>query len=251
MSQPFSQLSGLVLRAEPSGDTGVRLAVLTHEMGLQRLKARGAKRRGSKLLAYTQPLVYANFTVFDFRGHLMLNDAEARSFFAVLRTDLRKLALGIYFAEVAERLSEQDRYDDAPLRLTLKALDRLCAKPKETEKTKAAFEWRAAALAGYRPHVETCAVCGHPPQHPVMQIGQGHVYCRDCQSPGETDAVPLEFGGWQAVRHVVSCPDNRVFAFETNAKGWQTAGEQFLQTQLAHQFAGLTYYKGLEQKYRG
>jgi DNA repair protein RecO (recombination protein O) len=248
MNDAYTKLTGLILRSEPSGDSSVLLTVLTHENGLIRIKAKGAKRRGSKLSAYTQPLVYADLTVFDYRGWYMLNEAEARSFFTPLRSDLRKLTIAAYFAEVAERLSEHDRSDSAPLRLTLSALHQLCGNTRSIETIKAIFEWRAAVLAGYAPQAELCGVCAAVPSQPVLYVSDGIVCCSRCRTPDARDAVfHLDNGSRKAIRHIVSCPDNRLFSFETDAEVWRAAGELYLQTQLSHGFESLVYYNGLRK----
>lgn len=242
MSQPFTSLDGLTLRVLPYGDSSVHLLVLTREQGKVMLRVRGARRRGSPLLAYAEPLVYARYTVFDYRGRLTVEDAEAHSFFMPLRSSVGKLALATYFADIAERLAEGDA-DDGLLTLTLTALHYLAEDKYVPSHIKAVYEWRTALLAGYRPALDTCAVC-EKTNPSVLRIDSGTACCTACDTklPRER-TIKLQAGDCQAIRHIVSAPLGRCFAFETDSPAWQTAAELYLQTHLAHGFDSLVYYR--------
>ena len=55
---------------------------------------------------------------------------------------------------------------------SLHALDKMPDKPLPL--VKAAFEWKAMALAGYEPLIDNCGVCGAPLQLGV-EVGLGGV----------------------------------------------------------------------------
>ena len=72
---------------------------------------------------------------------------------------------------------------------------------------RAAFEARAAALAGYEPSLENCAACGKAPVSPYFYPEFGEIVCnncRNCKSPGE--ALPCPEPVYNAFKHFVSAP---------------------------------------------
>ncbi|MCL2546804.1 MAG: DNA repair protein RecO [Oscillospiraceae bacterium] len=211
MSQIFSELDALVLRATPYGDNSAYLLVLSRQHGKVMLRARGARRRKSPLLAFVEPLVYARFSVFDYRERLTINDAEAHSFFVPLRSDVRKLALATYMADVADVVADGDRQDDALLRLMLTALHKLSGTQYTLEHIKAVFEWRIAAIAGYQ-----------------LEAPQGL----------SSDRV-------KAIHHSQTAPTERAFSFVVSDDDWRDEAEDYLQTHLAHAFESLVFYKRL------
>ena len=59
---------------------------------------------------------------------------------------------------------------------SLHALDKMQEKPLAL--VKAAFEWKAMALAGYEPLIDGCAVCGAAvPEEPRFHLREGVLHC--------------------------------------------------------------------------
>ena len=85
------------------------------------------------------------------RNSLVVDEAVAQELFLPLRQDIERLALASYFAQVAEVLSREEDPDEALLSLTLNALAALSRPDPDSRKIKAAFEFRAACIAGYTP----------------------------------------------------------------------------------------------------
>ena len=110
---------GLVLRAVDYKETDKILTVLTDEGGKRTVKARGCRRRGSRLAAAAQLLVYSDMTLFEYRDYYTLNEAETLEQFLGVRTDVALLSLGSYFAEVMEAVAEEGRGEPALLSLIL------------------------------------------------------------------------------------------------------------------------------------
>ena len=147
---------GLVLRTTEYKETDRILTVLTAEDGLLTLKARGVRSNRSKLKGACQLLTYAEFTVSEARGFRFISEATAIEMFAGLRNDIVLLALGSYFAQLAEVLSQEDAASPALLSLILNALYALSKLQKPPRLVKAATELRLAAIAGYQPELSGC-----------------------------------------------------------------------------------------------
>ena len=244
------QTRGLVLRETNYKESDKILTVLTQEGGRRTVKARGCRRRGSRLAAAAQLLVYSEMTLFEYRGLCTLDEAESLEQFRGLRGDLTLLALGSYFAEAAEAVSVEGRGDPALLSLVLNALYALDTLKKPPALVKAAFELRLMCLAGYEPLLDACAICGRPePEAPKLHLQEGVLCCGGCRrQAGEGGAAPLTPGALAAMRHVVYGDPKRLFSFRLDPGGLASMGaacEGFALTQLERGFRTLDFYKEL------
>ena len=110
---------GLVLREVNYKESDKLLTVLTAEGGKRTVKARGCRRKGSPLAAAAQLLVYSDMTLFEYRDYFTLNEAESLQQFWRVRSDLERLSLASYFAEVMEAVALHLRRGDLPPRWSL------------------------------------------------------------------------------------------------------------------------------------
>ncbi len=237
---------GLVLRTTEYKETDRILTVLTAEDGLLTLKARGVRSNRSKLKGACQLLTYAEFTVNEARGFRFISEATAIEMFAGLRNDIVLLALGSYFAQLAEVLSQEDAASPALLSLILNALYALSKLQKPPRLVKAATELRLAAIAGYQPELSGCCVCGNP-EPDRFSIADGTLECAACRS-GDGVRMPLSPASLAAMRYILSCPEKKLFSFSISGaaeKELCDAAESYLLTQLERSFYTLDFYKSL------
>lgn len=243
----YTKTLGLVLREVEYKDADKLLTVLTKDRGKMTLRARGVRSRSSRLKAGCQLLAYSEFTIFENRSSMVVDEAVAQELFLPLRQDIELLALASYFAQVAEVLSREEDPDEALLSLTLNALAALCRPEADQRKIKAAFEIRAACIAGYSPMLDGCVVCGsETPDR--FHVSGGFLRCSAC--PGEDTGLrlPVSPGSLAALRYLAACPPKRVFAFqlgESAQKELSDIAETYLLTQLERGFFTLDFYKSL------
>lgn len=190
---------GLVLREVNYKESDKLLTVLTAEGGKRTVKARGCRRKGSPLAAAAQLLVYSDMTLFEYRDYFTLNEAESLQQFWRVRSDLERLSLASYFAEVMEAVAVEGRPDPPALSLILNSLYALDRLNRPLELVKAAFELKLMCLEGYEPLLDACAVCGAPePEPPLFHLNEGVLCCAACRTEaGEGAAVPLEGEPWR------------------------------------------------------
>ncbi|MCQ2451610.1 MAG: DNA repair protein RecO [Oscillospiraceae bacterium] len=239
---------GLILREVPYKETSKILTVLTADEGKLTVSAKGVRRRGSKLAPATQLLTFSDMTLSGNHERWTLTEAVPVEMFEGLRTDLELLALGSYFAQLLEAVSDEDMPNPAVLSLGLKALYRLSEGKGEPGLTKAAFELRLMALSGYMPALEGCCVCGREePLNPRLEVQAGTLRCRDCrEDTAYTETMALCEGALAAMRHILSGDDKRVFSFtlgQEAAGRLERAAERYTLAQLDRGFSTLDYYK--------
>ncbi|MEH2937280.1 DNA repair protein RecO [Oscillospiraceae bacterium 44-5] len=242
----------LVLRTVDYKETDKILTLLTQDQGKLTASARGCRKKGSAIAAGCQLLAWAEVVLYDYQGRWSVKEAAVERLFQGVRDDIERLALGCYFAEVTELLAVEGEENPELLSLilnSLHALDKLPEKPLPL--VKAAFEWKAMALAGYEPLIDGCAVCGaHPSENPRFHLREGVLHCAKCRGEvGEGISMPLSLPALAALEHIVHGDPKRLFSFRLEGeplKELADAAEAYLHTQLERGFSTLDYYKSLQ-----
>lgn len=240
----------LVLREVNYKESDKILTVLTAEEGKLTLSARGCRKKGSPIAAASQLLVWSELTLYEYKGRWAVKEADTERQFNGVRSDLDKLALASYFAEVTEALAEEGQPEPGLLSLILNCLHGLDKLALPLGQIKTAFEWKAMALAGYEPMTDSCAVCGkETPEDPRINLGEGVIHCGSCRSQvGEGISMPLSPAALAALRHIVRGDPKRLFSFrvdEASLKQLGDASEAYLMTQLERGFRTLDFWKSL------
>lgn len=244
----YLNTKGLVVRVTPYNDTDALLSVLTPNHGKLTVKARGLRRKNSPLIAPCQLLAYADFTLFEYRNMYTINEAHSVELFSALRKDLQKLALGSYFAQAAEMMSQEDLPNPELLSLVLNCLYGLSKLNVPETLIKAVFELRSACLSGYTPDLYGCYRCGcDTPDR--FDLSAGRLECVACRDPGSTGLrMPITPGVLDAMRYICSCDSQRLFSFrasEDTLESLSYVTESYLSTQLERGFSALDFYKSL------
>ena len=245
----YFKTQGLVLRETEYKDADKLLTVLTKDRGKLTLRARGVRSKSSRLKSGCQLLAYSEFTVFENRGFHLVDEAVPIALFMPLRSDIEKLSLASYFAQVAEVLSQEDSPDSELLSLCLNAMYALAELEKPQVLIKAAFELRVACQAGYLPEVHGCTVCGNPEADRFL-VAAGVLQCAGCLSGEDTGLrMPVHSGTLNALRYITSCELKRLFSFrlgEDCLKELSDIAETYLLTQIERGFFTLDFYKSMK-----
>jgi len=244
----YMTLKGVVLRVTDYNDRDALLTLLTQRNGKLTAKVRGLRRKNSPLTAPCQLLAYGEFTLFEYRGQYTVNEASALELFTPLRRDLERLALGTYFAQAAEILSQEDQPSGELQALLLNCLYALSRLPLPRDQVKAVFELRAACLSGYTPDLFGCHICGN--QSPDrFDLSAGHLECAGCRDSGSGGLrMPVTPAMLEAMRYICLCDPKRLFSFQLGQEALRQLSsltEAYLATQLERGFSTLDFYKSL------
>ena len=244
----YLTIRGVVLRVTDYNDRDALLTVLRRNHGKLTVKARGLRRKNSPLIASSQLLAFAEFTLFEYRSQYTINEAHSIELFQGLRRDLTKLSLGTYFAQAAELISQEDLPNPELQSLVLNCLYALDKLEISQELIKAVFELRCACLAGYTPDLYGCHVCGS--QSPdVFDLSSGHLECKTCRSQLSMGIrLPVTPALLDAMRYICFCEPKKLFSFRVGTdtlKMLSDLTEAYLLTQLEQGFSTLDFYKSL------
>ena len=186
-------------------------------------------------------------TLYEYQGRWAVKEAVTDREFAGMRGDIEKLALGCYFAEMAELLSVEDVPAPELLSLLLNSLHALDKMDTPAAQVKAAFELKIMCLAGYEPVLDACAVCGVEPEQPAFHLSEGVLHCAACREEvGEGISMPLSPSAVSAMRHVAYGDPKRLFSFRLDDVSLKQMGdtcEAYVLTQLERGFGTLDFYK--------
>lgn len=243
----YLTVQALVLRVTDYNDRDALLTLLTREQGKLTVKARGLRRKNSPLVAPCQLLAYGDFTLFEYCGSYTINEATAIELFTPLRRDLVKLSLGTYFAQCASVIAQEDLPNPELLSLVLNCLYGLSVLELPEEQVKAAFELRAACIAGYTPDLFGCRVCGSQ-EAAYFDLSGGALLCENCRSGGTGIRLPVTPTMTEAMRYVTYCDSRKLLGFRMGKESLEQLSsltEAYLTTQLEQGFSTLDFYKSL------
>ena len=245
----YKTLRGLVLREVKYKESSKILTILTEEEGKITAEAKGVLRRGTKCAASAQALVWSELTLSEYRGRYTLTEGSVLEDFAALRQELSDYALGFYFAELMEAVSDEDSPNAALLHLGLNALFALSRKLYDPQHIKAVFELRLSCLAGFAPALERCSDCARRDiDAPRLSLFGGAVHCAGCAPNAPGKSLPLCQASLAAMRHVTGANAKKIYSFtldEPSARRFQTACEEYVLAQLDRSFKTLDYWKGV------
>ena len=199
------------------------------------------------MIAPCQLLAYGEFTLFEYRGMYTINEAHSIELFRNLRRDLTKLSLGTYFAQVTEVISQEDLPNPELQSLLLNSLYALAQLNLPEMLVKAAFEMRAACLAGYTPDLFGCHICGKDSAD-CFDLSAGQLECLGCRTGEGGIRVPVNAGIIHALQYLSGCESKKLFSFslgDDNLEKLSTLTEAYLTTQLERGFSTLDFYKSL------
>ncbi len=239
---------GLVLRVTPYKDTDALLTVLTGEYGKLTVKARGLRRKNSPLAAPCQLLAYGEFTLFEYKSMFTVNEAHTIELFPQIHKDLELLALGTYFAQAADVLSQEDVPNPELLSLVMNCLYILSQKKTDMRQIKSVFELRLACISGYAPDLSGCHICSGEAAD-RFDISEGRLECHRCRDLlSHGIRLPISAGTLDAMRYICFCDPKRLFSFsvaDSTLDELSSVSESYLTTQLERGFSALDFYKSL------
>jgi DNA repair protein RecO (recombination protein O) len=190
----------VVLRSLRFGEADRILHVYTLELGRVGAIAKGARKTRSRFGGRLEPLSHVELVLHVGSGELAtVTGAALVHSHAPAREHPYRLSVGLIGAEAMLRLfPEQERSDRAFTALTrfLDLLDVPSTRERgrpELDPLGIAFQLKLLWVAGYLPHLGSCAECGADGPFVGFSARAGGVVCRACS--GETDALVLSPAG--------------------------------------------------------
>ena len=241
---------GLIIREQPTGERDRLVTVLTRDIGVIRAFVNGARNPKNKNSASTGLLCYSKLSIDKTqKGVYTIREATAKEVFFSLRSDIVRLSLAQYFAELAIELSPREDNSDEFLRLLLTSIYYVSENKKPLGIIKAATELRMLSLGGYMPDIVACENCGEYESETMhFSTFSGKIWCDKCIPDEKT--VKVSSGVIAAMRHICFSPDERVFSFTLSKDGimaLQAVSEKFLKSVTMRYYKTLDFYKSMTE----
>ncbi len=149
--QGITEITGMVLKAEPMNDYDRRVVFLTKEKGKISAFARGARKPNSKLLAATNPFCFGTFKLYEGRTSYNVMEAEVTNYFEGLREDYESAYYGMYFLEVMDYYTRENNDEKEMLKLLYQSLRALMHEGLSNVLVRYIFEMKAMVINGEFP----------------------------------------------------------------------------------------------------
>lgn len=178
---------GIVLKYTNLGEADKLLTILTRSKGKIKAVAKGSRKPKSGLLASSEVFTFSEFVLYKGMNLYQVSQAEIRETFYNLRNDLLKLSYAVFFAELADTVSEEELASERLFLLLAKALYYLAEGEIPTGIVSLAYQLKLMDISGYRPNLNRCVHCGQTEVgHYMFDIELGGLLCSDCEKIGKT-----------------------------------------------------------------
>ena len=198
----------VVLRSLRFSEADRILHLYTSDRGRVGAIAKGARKTRSRFGGRLEPLSHVELVLHEGRGELQtVTGASLIRAHAAVRDDAKRSAVGLVGAEAVLRLfPEQERNERVFMALTrfLDLLDEAddVATRADLDPLGLGFQLKLLWLAGYLPHLGSCAECGSPGPLVGYSPRSGGVVCVTC----DNDARGLSEEGLAAIDGLLRSP---------------------------------------------
>lgn len=204
--------TGLVLRATKTGEANRVLQILTPN-GVVSAIAKGALRLKNKLFSATSLFCYSEFILFEGKSMYVVDDASVKQVFWGIHESVEKMALAMYFAEIASTIAPTGDDAGQQLRLLLNTLYFLSEGKRPPRLMKSIYELRAMTLAGFMPDLIACSDCVKYEGGPFLfDAVRGRLYCEKCAAKRDRECN-LDAPALAALRYIAYSEDTKLFSF--------------------------------------
>ena len=247
---------GTVISLREQGDNDRIIKVLSPEMGLIEITAKGAKKQNSSNNSATQLFACGKYCFNERNGRYYLNSSEPARIFYGLRLDIQVLSLASYFAEiiscvVTEKQSARDVY-----RLFMNCLYMLSEKKADCRFIKFIFEMRITADLGMMPDLFGCHKCYRSEDVELnFVVDRGIFVCTNHMDLQGVKFTPylflVSYGEFEAIRFVCLSEIDKIFNFKLSESALEKLGkisELYARVQLDKNFKTLNFYKEIESQ---
>ena len=199
----------VVLRSIRYGEADSILHLYTLKRGRLGAIAKGVRRTRSRFGSRLEPFSHSELLLHEGRGDLYtVTGADLLRSHDACRTDSYRMAVGHIGLEAVLRLFVEEEPNPQAFHALARFLDILDATESELpaqphlDPLVLAFQLKLLWVAGYLPHVASCASCGGAGPLVGFSAQAGGGVCADCR----TGAVPLSAEGFEGIRALLERP---------------------------------------------
>ena len=192
----------IVLKRTNLGEADNILTLYSPNMGKLRAVAKGVRRPKSKLGGHLEVLTHSALMLSSGRNLDTINQAQTIDSFLPLRSDLWRVTMAIYAAELVNQFTPEHVENYPVFRLLANTLHWIC-EAQDVELTLRYFELNLLTHLGYRPELDQCLGCKAPlkPATNFFSANSGGVLCPRCRET-EHLARPISLNALKVMRFI-------------------------------------------------
>jgi DNA repair protein RecO (recombination protein O) len=196
----------IVLRQRKLGEADKIVTLYCSHNGKIDAVAKGVRRTKSRLAGHLEPLTLGSYLLAEGRELDIITQAETIDAFPALRGDLERLSRGLYCAELVDRMTSE-RSEGAPIFRRLQTVLAVLSTATNIDLAVRHFEMALLEELGYRPLLESCAVCSRrlEPVTNYWSPAEGGVVCPGCSDQAQA-MTPISVNGLKVLRLLQSAP---------------------------------------------
>lgn len=164
------------------GEADRIVTIMTQGAGKIRAVAKGVRKTKSRWGARLEPFTHVDLVLYKGRELDIVTQAQILSAFPQIRADYSRFAAGEVVLEAIDRVAQDHEPSVRTFMLLLGALRALSVEDEDPVVVADSFLLRLASLAGFRPSLTACAVCGRPGPHDRFSVSQGGTVCDGCRT---------------------------------------------------------------------
>ena len=154
----YQSTLAIVLRQSDYRENDRILSLFTQSRGRVEALCRGCRKPKSPLLAASQLFTLGEYVLYRGRGHEMITACQVTDSFYPLREDYDRLSYGALMLAAADMAAQPEEPQEHLLLLLTRSLKRLAYTDMDPSADTAAYLLHFAALKGYKPRLNHCAV---------------------------------------------------------------------------------------------
>lgn len=205
---PLYRDEGVVLRTVKLGEADRILTILTRAHGKVRAVAKGVRRTKSRFGGRLEPFMRVDLLIATGRSLDVVSQAASIAVYAgTIGSDYDSYTAASAIAETADRVvaAEHQPVPDQ-YRLLVGALAALARHAHAPRDIGGSYVMRALALAGWRPRLGSCVVCGAPVG---ASVGRGNPDAREAEERRSEGSVWFSVAGGGVMCDADRTPDAR------------------------------------------
>ena len=173
------KIEGIVVSEVDYKESSKIINVLTLDMGVIGIIARGTKQIKNKLSGVTSKLTYGYFHVnYKENGLSSLIEVDVIDRFKNIRKDINLMSYSIYLLELAERVYKHDN-DNSIYQILIDSLKKI-DEGYDYKVISHIFELKMLDFLGIRPVIDECVNCGKKDNIVTISSYRGGYLCNEC-----------------------------------------------------------------------
>ncbi len=251
MANQTIKATGIVIKEIKTKENDRIITVLSKELGVISIYAKGAMRLKNKFHSATGLFTYSEFVLFESRASELyqVNEASVKHIFHSLSSNVEYLALAMYMSELVCEVNVPDDMNNEILRLFLNMLHMLTTEKWSVSLCKAAFEMRLMCDTGFRPNLLGCKRCGQFETDVFFfDTENGDIVCATCGKSYDVGFYIAERAAVMALRYLAYADLEKMFTFNiTGNARYQLCRicEKYVLEHTRYDYKTLEFYKSV------